>query len=330
MFRNRWAAVVLALLAPVVAELAFGSTPPRMAYLVLLWVPIYGAGVVLIRESVRRVGGRWPSLVLLGVAYEIAEDGFGLQALTSPHLYGPDAHWLRAAGLNLPYWAANAGYHVVFSVLVPIAVTELLFRRYGRRPYLGRVGLTGTGIVAVLGVALVRLTVPPSQDPGYQAPLPALAAFGAAIAALAVVALAVLPRLRPRVPTTRPPGPVVLAGFGAVATFAFLGVLLPFGAYLHSPLARGPLVAVPLSVGALAALTAVGCLRRWALSETDARWLIGGALVAHTALGAWRFGHDLPDVLAIAAIGALTLLPLVLAARRATAAGIPSPAPEAR
>src|SRR5690606_5648180 len=86
---HRGAAVTLALLAPACAELATGAMPLKLIWLVLpVIVPIYGAGVLLIRELVVRVGGGWPSLLLLGVAYELVEDGIGLQALSSPHMYG--------------------------------------------------------------------------------------------------------------------------------------------------------------------------------------------------------------------------------------------------
>lgn len=66
--------------------------------------------------------------MLLGVGYELVEDGLGLQALTSPHLYGA-ANWApRLFGLNTAYWEANVAYHVVFSVLIPIALTDLMRR----------------------------------------------------------------------------------------------------------------------------------------------------------------------------------------------------------
>src|SRR5690606_26530121 len=54
--RHRGAAWTLVVLTPLVAELALGSTPVRMAWLVLLWTPVYGAGVLLIRELVARRG----------------------------------------------------------------------------------------------------------------------------------------------------------------------------------------------------------------------------------------------------------------------------------
>jgi len=95
--RTLRAAFTLVLLGPLVAELALGSTPLHLAFLLLLWLPIYGAGVLLIREAVVRTGGGWPSIMLLGVAYEVVEDGIGLQALSSPRLYHAAATASRGA-----------------------------------------------------------------------------------------------------------------------------------------------------------------------------------------------------------------------------------------
>src|SRR5215472_9464989 len=168
--RNRRAALTLVVLGPLVAELAFGSTPLHFAYLLLLWLPIYGAGVLLIREAVVRAGGGWPSILLLGVAYELVEDGIGLQALSSPHLYHAADWGPRLLGLNTTYWEVNVVYHVVFSIAIPILLVDQIFPSGRGRPYLGRFGLAVTAAVALLGVAILRVTVPFSQDPGYTAP----------------------------------------------------------------------------------------------------------------------------------------------------------------
>ncbi|MGH4015654.1 MAG: hypothetical protein ACRDSL_17370 [Pseudonocardiaceae bacterium] len=93
---NRRAAFTLVVLTPVIAELTWGLIPLSMAWAVLALVPIYGAGILLVREAVRRTGRGWPSIVLLGLAYELVEDGIGLQALSSPNLYGA-AEWGRAS-----------------------------------------------------------------------------------------------------------------------------------------------------------------------------------------------------------------------------------------
>src|SRR4051795_435256 len=106
-FRNRGAALALVLIAPAVAELTLGTVPVRMWWVVLLYVPIYGAGVLLIRELVRRTGGGRPSVLLLGLAYGLVEEGLALQSLTSPHLYGAADWGPRPFGINTVYTELN-------------------------------------------------------------------------------------------------------------------------------------------------------------------------------------------------------------------------------
>ena len=92
-----------------------------------------------------------------------------LPALTSPRLYHA-AEWShRVLGFNTAYWEANVVYHVVFSVAIPILLADLIFPSGRGRPCLGRTGLVVTALAALLGVAILRLSVPPSQDPGCTA-----------------------------------------------------------------------------------------------------------------------------------------------------------------
>src|SRR5690606_11453461 len=160
--------------------------------------------------------------------------------------------------VNLAYWEATAIFHTVFSVAIPIALTELLFSSHGRRPYLRTGSLVLTATVTALGVAVLRFTVPVGQDPGSQAPLPFVLAMGVAVLGcpvpvaqvpglqaprayvlavvvavlgLGVVALRLLPRTGGR-PT---PGPVARPAWwylvSFVAVLAFLALSHPmFGA----------------------------------------------------------------------------------------------------
>ncbi|MER6950355.1 hypothetical protein ABT294_40685 [Nonomuraea sp. NPDC000554] len=285
---RRWAACTLVLLAPVCAELTLGAMPLHLAWLMLpLLVPMYGAGVLLVRELVRRAGGGWPSLLLLGVAYEIAEDGIGLQALSSPNLYDAALWGPRVFGLNTTYWESQIGYHLAFSVVIPVMLTELLFPAHRDRPYLRRGGLVVAGVVAVLGVAIVRVTIPPVADPGYQAPVPVLVGSVLAIAVLAVLALRVLPRrTAPPSPGWTPPHPAVGGVLTALATVAFLGLLMPVG----QPPAGGHGVGrlVPMALAAVVAVGMGWLIHRWSAGLTTWHriWLAGGALVSHTLIGA--------------------------------------------
>ncbi|MEV5888634.1 hypothetical protein [Nonomuraea fuscirosea] len=282
---------MLALLTTLCAELTFTAVAVPFTWLLLpLLMVMYGAGVLLIREAVVRVGGGWPSLVLLGVAYQLAEDGLGLQALTSAKMYGAADWGLRALGVNLTYWESQLGVHVVLSVLIPVALTDLLYPGRRARPYLGGGGLAGVGALAVVGVLGLRFVISADQHPGYQTPWGWTVAFVVAIAVLALLALVVVPRRRrperPRVVRTAPrPGAVGLVS--AYLTMAFLTTLLPLG--LGSGLLFGDLMPPFLRLVA-AAVTAAAfgwLVLRWrAAAGWDDRhriWLISGILVSHTA-----------------------------------------------
>jgi hypothetical protein len=283
---NRRAAWVLAVLTPLISELAFGSTPLHLGYLVLLWMPVYGAGILLVRELVRRAGRGWPSIVLLGVAYELIEDGIGLQALSSPHLYGAAGWAPRLFGLNTAYWEVNVIYHVTFSAVIPILIVDLLFPAHRDVPYLKKTGTVITAIIAVLGVGLLR-TVSASQDPGYAAPVWVLVGCAVAVVVVAVIALKVLTTA---VHSATPVPPVwVLSVVGLVGVMVILGLLFPFGGAKQPSFTDGAWALVPMAVGAVIAAAAYVLIRRWGLSRqwTDqhALGLAGGALVGHTLCG---------------------------------------------
>src|SRR5262249_6156817 len=83
--------LTLFLLAPMVAEMLTGSTPPLNfinPVSLLLEIPLYGAGAVLARELIRRRGLGWGRLLLLGAAYGVLEEGLTIGSWFDP--YWPD------------------------------------------------------------------------------------------------------------------------------------------------------------------------------------------------------------------------------------------------
>ncbi|MFF5204873.1 hypothetical protein [Streptosporangium sp. NPDC000396] len=117
----------------------------------------YGAGVVLIREIAQRLRLNGWGTVLLGVAYALIEEGLALQTIFNPDWAGGDTIYGRAAGVNW-FWAVLVcGYHVVWSVLIPIGVVHILFPRESRSPWLSRRMLPVFGGVFALGAALFAL-----------------------------------------------------------------------------------------------------------------------------------------------------------------------------
>ncbi|HEY1179378.1 MAG TPA: hypothetical protein VGF17_24750, partial [Phytomonospora sp.] len=261
---DRRAALVLVVLAPVVAEVTLGSTPVSKIWLLALWLPVYGAGVLLVRELARRGGTGWAGILVLGLAYGIAEEGIALQALSSPTLYGAGDWAPRLLGLNSAYTEVMLPYHAVFSVAIPILLTELLFPASRSAPYLRRGGLAGTAVAAVLGVGLLRLAVPPNEDPGYTIPVPVLIGCVVAIVVLGILALAPLPRRAPRPPVPgRPPGPRWLTVAGLVAAFGFLALLYPFAGAERSGFTNGDWTWLPMAAAALLAAGTALLVARW-------------------------------------------------------------------
>lgn len=299
---------VLALLTTLCAELTFTAIAvPFTWVLAPLLMVMYGAGVLVIRELVVRVRGGWPSLVVLGVAYQIAEDGLGLQALTSPRMYGAADWGVRTFGVNWTYWESQIGVHVVLSVLMPIAITNLLFPRQRTQPYLNNKGVLGVFVLAIVGVLGLRYLISASEDPGYHTPWGFTLAFIAIIVALALIALQVLPRLNPtgrKKATHASPRPGVVGFVSFYLTMAFLTTLLPLG--LDSMLLLGDLMS-PIQRLVIAVMTAVPfawLVLRWSAATNWSNghriWLFGGILVSHTAF-------MIPGSLTAAVTGSLTI-----------------------
>lgn len=285
------AAWTLVLLTTVCAELTFTAVAVPSAWLLLpLLLVMYGAGVLLIREAAVRAGGGWPGLLVLGLVYQLAEDGLGLQALTSPGMYGAADWGFRAFGINWTYWESQIGVHVVLSVLLPVMITNMMFPQLRQEAYLRTGGLVVTGALAVVGVVGLRLIISATEDPGYRTPWGWIVAYVVAICVLALLAMRVMPRVslsevgrRDR----RAPRPVVVGLVSGYLTMAFLTTLLPIG--LAGELLFGDKMS-PVFRLIAAAMTAIPfgwLVMRWRVagnwSDSHRVWLAGGILVSHTA-----------------------------------------------
>jgi len=309
--RNRRAAVLLVLMAPLIAEVGMGNISVTQAWVLPVFVPIYGGGALFLREVLRRTGGGIANLLLLGVVYGLVEEGLALQSLTSPHLYGAAGWAPRLFGLNTAYTELNLVYHALFSITIPIVVVELIFAGYGKQPYLRRGGVIAGGVVALLGGLLLRVAVPSSEDPGYQMPLVAILLIAAVAGALTVVAL------RRRVPSGRPAEPPrgAVLGIGAgLGTYLFLALLW------HPAFAPGDWRLVAMAGAAVLAAAAVVGFRRW---SADPRWTSRhvlaacvGALAGHTLFGLVANAETLADRLFLGALAVVTVALGVLGSRR--------------
>ncbi len=309
--------IVLVLFAPVLAELLWGSTTISKAFVLIAELPMYGGGALLIRELVRRSGRGWGSIFLLGAAYGIVEEGLALQSFFNPTLYGASDWGARILGINGVYTVWAIGYHAVWSVAIPILLTELLFPARRDTPYLGKVGLVITAIFYVLGIGLIGLSahsIPASA--GYWASplLPGLALLG--VIALAIVALVILPPRTPEPPLpVNAPTPWLILLVTALSGFAWQFLLIWLKHFIPA-ITQGALVLLPL-LGALAiAGVVIVLVRQWARARN---WndlhrlaLVSGALIAHSVFGVLVLTQTTLDRVGLIILGLVMTILLAL------------------
>src|SRR5512140_3257017 len=130
--------MALYLLSPVIAELMLGSSPP-IPFLLLSWtnIPMYGGGAILIRELAIRWRKGWPTIIALGVAYAVAEEGIIVRTFFdqgAPQLAGlKDYGW--AFGANWVWITSMAIYHSLVSIALPILLVTMAFPERAREPW---------------------------------------------------------------------------------------------------------------------------------------------------------------------------------------------------
>ncbi len=159
--RRRGIAPALGLffLAPLVAEFLLGNLPIKLLPALVVLAPLYGGGALLIRETVRRTGRGWPSILALGMAYAIFEEGFTTQSLFNPDylslrlgLLWPAFIPALGIGAWWTLWMLNV--HALWSIATPIALVEACVPDRAHTPWLGRAGLIVVVFVFLFGAAM--------------------------------------------------------------------------------------------------------------------------------------------------------------------------------
>ncbi|MGC5011880.1 hypothetical protein ACLQ2R_14040 [Streptosporangium sp. DT93] len=261
-------------LSPLVAEYLLGNVPASELWGLLLLAPMYGGGAILVRETARRTGRGWPTILLLGCAYGLLEAGLIDQTLFNPApLFEDDAShatFVPALGISGTNAVGFVAGHAIWSIGVPIVLAESLVPRRAAVPWLGRFGLAVTGVVFVLGSLLIFGGI--HDESGFMASAPQRVA-AAVLVVLLVVAAFLAGRPRPPVSRWAPaPWQAGAAVFVASAVFA----ARPENWW-----------GVPMGVALLAAAAVV--IVRWSRSRD---WgaahrlaCAGGALLTYSILG---------------------------------------------
>ncbi|MCJ7842215.1 hypothetical protein MUB24_15175 [Lederbergia sp. NSJ-179] len=144
-------------LSPLVAEFLLGNISISSIAAPLFFAPMYGGGAILIREITRRFHRGWPTMILLGLAYGVIEEGLITQSLFNPSYAGQEllsSTYIPALGMGAWWTLFVLTLHTVWSTSVPIALMESLVPDQRTRPWLGKIGLTVVGLLFIFGSAI--------------------------------------------------------------------------------------------------------------------------------------------------------------------------------
>lgn len=126
--------LLLVILSPVVAEFFSGSTPFFTFFspvVFLVYLGFYGLGCLLIREVVSHKKLGYASVLLLGAAFGVLEEGIILKSWFDPTWMGGaiTSKVLRIYGFSVLQPFANVVYHAVVSIAAPILLVESVSSR---------------------------------------------------------------------------------------------------------------------------------------------------------------------------------------------------------
>ena len=308
-------AIVLFLLSPTIAELLSGSAPPAEFFnpiVFLLLASLYGSGAILMRELTLRWKKGWLSLLLLGAAYGVIEEGLMVKSFFDPswpdiEVLGVFGRWM---GINWVWAEMLIIYHAVFSIAIPVLLVELVYPSQRKELWVGRRKLGGLAVL-LAGVVLL----------GYFGLTPYYPPFPQYLSAVILVAFFIF--LAWRVPSedgkkgfTKLPRPVYFwaAGFlGTVGFFVifwalpsllspllvmFLGALLGFSFVAFLKYVDwsdcGDLNKFALISGGLAFFIFLAPLQELDKTRTDnpqGMGLVGLAFLVGLILLGWRIGQ---------------------------------------
>jgi hypothetical protein len=301
-FLRRHPILFLALLTPGIPEYLSGSSAladillnPGWFVLGLLFnLGMYVPGVLLVREAQVRWNKGWATVLALGAAYAIVEEGIGLSTMFDPKTspFGAVGNYGHFLGVNWVWVPEVMLIHMIFSIGVPLVLFSYLFPELrGKSLISGRQVLV---VAAILTVDITILLIFVSRLIGYWMGDSVL--LGALFSVAGICALAYLLPKNLLQPRPGPPRRGPLA-FGMVGAIFYLGTILLVSVLEN---AHVPAVLVALSIPAYC-----GVFLWWVLRNA-------GTIAHERQLVAFCFGLILPLIVIGAAVQ--ILVPFVLVA----------------
>ncbi|MCI4372288.1 MAG: hypothetical protein L3K02_01390 [Thermoplasmata archaeon] len=250
-FFRRHPVLLLFALTPGIPEYLSGSTafwpvvlsPFGFLLFLGLNLGLYGAGVLLVREAHVRWKKGWSTILLLGAAYALLEEGTALSTLFNPKapVVGGLGVYGHAYGVSWVWLIGILGVHIVYSVGLPILLLGLALPETRGQPF-----LTGSRLPLTAGIYVFDIVLLVYISHYYVDAAPLLA--------LAAVAAGLLWLVAWRMPTGRFDPPRAAPGRGP-RFFLILGLLYFALLILVPGIIRE--VGLPAIVAAVADLSAI-------------------------------------------------------------------------
>ena len=258
LIRPRLPVLALLLFAPTIPELLTGSTPitplfydPFAFFLSFGFdVALYGTGALLIREVAVAYRKGWASILCLGAAYGIAEEGFAVHTFfqTSGSPVGVLGSYGHAFGVNWVWALGLTAFHATYSIALPILLTQLWF------PESKAVRWFDGSAIALVAAIYFATVVTFDRAVGH-GPSPGAFAFFLVVAVVLILLALWAPKDLLRVPTGRTRlGAVGIAFTGSLLFDAWILVLILASAHAVPALAAA-VIFVALNLLALALVT---------------------------------------------------------------------------
>ncbi|MBD1874382.1 hypothetical protein H6F75_12890 [Nodosilinea sp. FACHB-131] len=273
-------AIGLVFLSPMIGEFLLGNLAIDALLDGLFAVPLYGGGALLIREVTRHAKRSWITMILLGLAYAVVEEGLVTQSLFNPSFVGLnllDIAYIPSIGMGAWWTLYVLTLHTVWSTSVAIALIEALVPYRRTTPWLGKFGLALTTLLFLFGAAIIGFGIYTQE--GFLASPPQL--IGTVIAIVVLIALAFSVRLPQRSQVTRKtPRPRTVGLVSLLSSSLFMALSL-----VIDIVPGWAIVGIYLALYALI----IKFVSRWSRSK---RWgdahrlaLAGGALLTYAWYG---------------------------------------------
>jgi hypothetical protein len=305
----------LLLVAPVVGELISGATPPA-AFLkpfpLIAFPCLYGGGSIICRELTHRWGKGWPTLLLLGAAYGVLEEGIVCASFFNAHWPGIGAlgaygRWL---GVNWVWSMGIIVYHSAISIGVSVLIVSMLFPQRRADAWVGRRTFVAVCILYVVAMALLTLAMAKFM---HFPPQPVRSAGAFLAIALFGLAARHAPRqlIGPDASGARCVRPVL---FGVLGFLGLLGYyLLTFGSLILGMPAVAAFFAVPAYVAVFALVVWLMSGRGGGLGDRQMLALATGPLLLYCVVDVVRGIHKAaqpsdPTGLGLVALSAVAFL----------------------